>query len=121
VAFTARGGRPLSDFLADNAARSLARNIDERTRRRHLALFQQRDRAQIAIVTSRGLLGAACRGPASPVIATVRADYPCRDGTPLFSLAALPPDNYLLRITQNFVRARASNGQYFLINPVRRP
>ena len=105
VAFTARGGRPLSDFLADNAARHLAQDIDRRTRRSQLALFQQRDGTQIAIVTSRGLLGAACGGLANRVIAKVRADYPCRDGTPLFSLAALPPDNYLLRITQDVVRA----------------
>ena len=121
VAFTARGGRPLSDFLADNAARSLAQSIDKRTRRQALVLFRHGNGAQIAVVTSRGLLGAACRGSARPVIATVHADYPCRDGTPLLSLAALPPDNYLLHIVGNFVRARASDGQYFLIKPVRRP
>ena len=121
VAFMARGERPLSDFLADNAARSLAQSIDKRTRRQALVLFRHGNGAKIAVVTSRGLLGAACRGSARTVIATVHADYPCRDGTPLLSLAALPPDNYLLHIAGNFVRARASDGQYFLIKPVRRP
>jgi len=32
------------------------------------------------------------------VIALVAADYPCRRGVPLFSLAGLQRDNYLLRV-----------------------
>lgn len=121
AAFTSPRGRSLSDFLADNAARSLAQDIDPRTRRRAFTLFQHAYGREVAVVTSRGLLSAGCRSAAKLVIATVRADYPCRDGTPLFSLAELPADNYLLRFLGDAVRAQAPDGQYFLINPVRRP
>lgn len=121
VALTSRGGRPLSDFLADNAARSLAQEIDTRTLRRAFTLVQHARMGPVAVVTSRGLLSAGCRGTAKLVIAIVRADYPCRDGTPLFSLADIPPDNYLLRFMGDAVRAQASDGQYFLIRPVSRP
>jgi competence protein ComEC len=121
AAFTSPRGRSLSDFLADNAARSLAQGIDPRTRRRAFTLFQHADGREVAVVTSRGLLSAACRSAAKLVIATVRADYPCRDDAPLFSLAELPADNYLLRFLGDAVRAQAPDGQYFLIKPVRRP
>ena len=121
AAFTAPGGRSLSDFLADNAARSLARTVDGGTRRRALALYSHANGDKIAVVTARGLLSAGCRADADMIIATVRADYPCRDDTPLFSLVDMPPDNYLLRVTEDTVMARASDGQYFLISPVRRP
>ena len=75
----------------------------------------------IAVVTARGALTAGCRSRVTFVIATVRADYPCRDGKPLVSLAGVPPDNYLLRFGRQDVQARASGGQYFLISPVSRP
>ena len=119
--FTSPSGRPLSNFLADNAARVVARQVGTRTRRRPFTLLKHDNGAEVAVVTSRGLLSAACRGGTGLVIATVRADYPCRDGTPLFSLAELPPDNYLLRMTQTAIHARARDGQYFLISPVSRP
>lgn len=121
TAFTSPGGRNLSDFLADNAARSLAQDIDTRTRRRAITTFQHAGVREVAVVTSRGLLSAGCRSAAKLVIATVHADYPCRDGKPLFSLADLPADNYLLLFLGDTVSAQASDGQYFLIKPVRRP
>ena len=105
----------------DIAARILAQEIDTRTLRRAFTLVQHARMGPVAVVTSRGLLSAGCRGTAKLVIAIVRADYPCRDGTPLFSLADIPPDNYLLRFMGDAVRAQASDGQYFLIRPVSRP
>ena len=121
AAFTSPGGRNLSDFLADNAARSLAQHIDTRTRRWAFTIFQHAEVRGVAVVTSRGLLSAGCRSATKLVIATVHADYPCRDGKPLFSLADLPADNYLLLFRGDTVSAQASDGQYFLIKPVRRP
>ena len=121
TAFTSREGRRLSDFLADNAARSLAGAVDTDTRRRSLTIFRHANGDKVAVVTARGTLSAGCRGEVDMVIATVRADYPCRDGTPLFSIADLPPDNYLLRFAGDAMLAQAGNGQYFLIRPVRRP
>lgn len=121
TAFTSRRGRPLSDFLADNAARRLAQPIDDGTIRRALAIFRHDNGDDVAVVTARGTLSAGCKRDVDMVIATVRADYPCRDGAPLFSIVDLPADNYLLRFTGDAVLAKASNGQYFLINPVRRP
>ncbi len=121
AAFTSPRGRGLSDFLADNAARNLAQDIDARTTRRDITLFRHRNKGDVAVITSRGLLSAGCRSTAKLVIATVRADYPCGDATPLFSLADLPADNYLLHFSGEVVSAQAPDGQYFLINPVRRP
>ena len=121
AAFTSPRGRSLSDFLADNAARSLAQGIDPRTRRRAFTLFQHADGREVAVVTSRGLLSAACRSAAKLVIATVRADYPCRDDACLLYTSPSPRDNYLLLFRGDTVSAQASDGQYFLIKPVRRP
>ena len=66
-------------------------------------------------------LTAGCRAGAAMVVATVRADYPCRDGTPIVSLSGLPTGNYTLRITRGGITARAASGQYFRISPVSRP
>ena len=55
------------------------------------------------------------------MIALVEADYPCRAGTPLYSLAGVPRDNYRLRVAGGALVARAANGQYFRISPVSRP
>ena len=55
------------------------------------------------------------------LISTVRADYPCRDGTPLVSLSGLPAGNYILRITKHGIDAVAADGQYLRISPVSRP
>ena len=119
--FTSPGGRRLSDFLADNAMRSLAGKTVTTGGAGAIAMFDHRGKGDIAIVTARRALSAGCRSGAKLVIATVQADYPCRDGTPLISLAGLPPENYLLRFAEEGVQARASDGQYFLIRPVSRP
>lgn len=66
-------------------------------------------------------LSAACRSDGDLVIALVAADYPCRGGVPLFSLAGLQWDNYLLRVGGGELVARATSGQYFRISPVSRP
>jgi len=118
--FTSPGGRRLSDFLADNAMRSLAGKIITTGGTSAITIFQHKGKGD-AIVTARRALSASCRSGARLVIATVHADYPCRDGTPLISLAGLPPENYLLRLADEGVHARASDGQYFLIRPVSRP
>ena len=55
------------------------------------------------------------------VIALATADYPCRSGVPLFSLAGLPRDNYRLQVGEGKLVARDTSGQYFRINPVSRP
>lgn len=55
------------------------------------------------------------------MIALVAADYPCRGDVPLFSLAGLQRDNYLLRVGGGELVARATSGQYFRISPVSRP
>jgi hypothetical protein len=75
----------------------------------------------ITIVVSRRGLTRACRAGGDLVLALVVADYPCRDGTPLISLAGLPPGNFLLWVGRERVTARAANGQYFRISPVNRP
>ena len=75
----------------------------------------------IAVVGARRLLSRACRSGSDLVLSLVVADYPCRDGTPLVSLAGLPSDNFLLWIGKDRVTARAADGQYFRINPVSRP
>ena len=68
------------------------------------------------------MLAAASAGMLSGVIAfRGHADYPCRSGVPLFSLAGLQRDNYLLRVGGGELVARATSGQYFRISPVSRP
>ena len=65
--------------------------------------------------------GCGCRAGGDLVLSMVVADYPCRDGTPLVSLAGLPQGNFLLWIDRDSVTARAADGQYFRISPVSRP
>ena len=68
------------------------------------------------------MLAAASAGMLSRVIAfRGHADCPCRSGVPLFSLAGLQRDNYLLRVAGGQLVARATCGQYFRISPVSRP
>ena len=68
------------------------------------------------------MLAAVSAGMLSGVIAfRGHADYPCRGGVPLFSLAGLQRDNYLLRVGGGELVARATSGQYFRISPVSRP
>ena len=68
------------------------------------------------------MLAAVSAGMLSGVIAfRGHADYPCRSGVPLFSLAGLQRDNYLLRVGGGELVARAISGQYFRISPVSRP
>ena len=68
------------------------------------------------------MLAAASASMPSGVIASRgHADYPCRSGVPLFSLAGLQRDNYLLRLGGGELVARATSGQYFRISPVSRP
>ncbi|MCH2554267.1 MAG: hypothetical protein MK030_03160, partial [SAR116 cluster bacterium] len=70
----------------------------------------------------RTLLAAAAAGMPSGVIGfRGHADYPCRSGVLLFSLAGLQRDNYLLRVGGGELVARATSGQYFRISPVSRP
>ena len=67
-------------------------------------------------------LAAASAGMLSGVIAfRGHADCPCRSGVPLFRLAGLQRDNYLLRVGEGELIARATSGQYFRISPVSRP
>ena len=57
------------------------------------------------------MLAAASAGMLSGVIAfRGHADYPCRSGVPLFSLAGLQRDNYLLRVGRGELVARAIPG-----------
>ena len=102
--------RPLSPYLADDAARILVQSVPTGgsltdggpaglRRHDHPAV------GQVAIVTSRRRLTAGCRTGAAMVVTTVRADYPCRDGTPLVSLSGLPTGNYTLRITRGGITA----------------
>ena len=68
------------------------------------------------------MLAAASAGMPSGVTAfRGHADYPCRSGVLLFSLAGLQRDNYLLRVGGGELDARATFGQYFRISPVSRP
>ena len=60
------------------------------------------------------MLAAASAGMLSGAIAF-------RGGVPLFSLAGLQRDNYLLRVGGGELVARATSGQYFRISPVSRP
>ncbi|MEC8215642.1 MAG: ComEC/Rec2 family competence protein [Pseudomonadota bacterium] len=118
--------RSLSPYLADNAARPLAQSVhtDGGPANGGSAGMRLHGRAAggtLAIVTLRRRLTAGCWAGAAMVIATVSADYPCRDGTPLVSLSGLPAGNYTLRITNGGITARAADGQYFRISPVSRP
>ena len=57
------------------------------------------------------MLAAASAGMLSGVIAFCGdADYPCRSGVLLFSLAWLQRDNYLLRVGRGELVARAISG-----------
>ena len=57
------------------------------------------------------MLAAASAGMPSGVIAfRGHADYPCRSGVLLFSLAGLQRDNYLLRVVRGELVARAISG-----------
>ena len=68
------------------------------------------------------MLAAASADMLSGVIASRGyADYPCRSAVPIFSLAGLQRDNYLLRMGGSELVARATSGQYLRISPVRRP
>ena len=113
--------RPLSAYLADNAARVLAQPLATALGASGLRHLDHPDAGRLAVVTARARLTAGCRAGAVMVIATVRADYPCRDGTPLVSLAGLPTENYILKITKDGITARAADGQYLRISPVSRP
>ena len=120
-----RAGRQLSGFYRDSVARQLAQPVDPvpvpdedgTAGHRHLL----RDGRVTRVVTNRRDLSAACRSEADLVIALVEADYPCHAGTPLYSLAGVPRDNYRLRVAGGALVARAANGQYFRISPVSRP
>ena len=120
-----RAGRQLSGFYRDSVARQLAQPVDPvpvpdedgTAGHRHLL----RDGRVTRVVTNRRDLSAACRSEADLVIALVEADYLCRAGTPLYSLAGVPRDNYRLRVAGGALVARATNGQYFRISPVSRP
>ena len=120
-----RAGRNLSGFYQDSVARQLAQPVDPvpvpdedgAAGHRHLL----RDGRVVTVVTHRRDLSAACRSEADLVIALVEADYPCRSGMPLFSLAGLERDNYRLRVGEGELVARATSGQYFRISPVSRP
>ena len=119
--FSPPDGRRLSDFLADNAARILAQPVDTSREASALRLFDHVNGDSVAVVTGRSALSAGCGSSARFVLTTVRADYPCRDGRPLYSLAGLPSGNYLLYFRGADIRALRSDGQYFLISPVSRP
>ena len=115
--------RSLSSFHRDAALRALARRrIDEGAGASRMFSLQpvSKDRT-IAVVGARRSLSRACRSGGDLVLSLVVADYPCRDGTPLVSLAGLPTGNFLLWIGKDRVTARAADGQYFRINPVSRP
>lgn len=123
-----RTGRSLSGFLRDSVARQLAQPVDQTTgegARQVIAngLFQHRlrDGRHVTIITMRRALSAGCRQAEDIVIALVRADFPCRSGVALVSLASLPRDNYRLTVAKRHVMARATDGQYLRINPVSRP
>jgi len=115
--------RSLSSFHRDAALRALARGrIDEGAGAAGVFSLQPVSKNRtIAVVSARRGLSRACRSGGDLVLALVVADYPCRDGTPLISLAGLPPGNFLLWIGKDRVTARAADGQYFRINPVSRP
>ena len=123
-----QAGRSLSGFLQDSVARHLAQPVGQTAGdvTRNLAAdgifgHQLRDGRRVTIITSRRALSAGCRQAEEIVIALVKADYPCRSGVPLVSLAGLPRDNYRLTVATGHVMARATDGQYLRINPVSRP
>ena len=69
-----------------------------------------RDGRVVTVVTRRRDLITTCRSDVDLVIALVAADYPCRSGVLLFSLAGLQRDNYLLRVVRGELVARAISG-----------
>ena len=75
----------------------------------------------VTVVTHRLDLSAACLSEVKLVIAIVAANYPCSSGVPLFRLAGLQRDNYLLRVGGDELVACATSGQYFRISPLSRP
>ena len=90
--------RSLSPYLADNAARVLAQPVhaDGGPANGRPAGMRFHDRAAggtLAIVTLRRWLMAGFRSGAAILVAAVRADYPCRDGTPIVSLSGLTTGN----------------------------
>ena len=126
-----RATRPLSPYLADNAARAVAQPVAKLPAPATPAapagggdgvrLHDHPAAGRIVIITTRRRLTAGCKAGGAMLISTVRADYPCRDGTPLVSLSGLPAGNYILRITKHGVDAVAADGQYLRISPVSRP
>ena len=111
----------VKDAPPDIAARILAQPVDTSREASALRLFDHVNGDSVAVVTGRSALSAGCGSSARFVLTTVRADYPCRDGRPLYSLAGLPSGNYLLYFRGADIRALRSDGQYFLISPVSRP
>ena len=118
-----RAGGRLSGFLVDSAARQLAQPVMPAADGANVwfAGHRLRDGQRVTVVMSRRGLSAGCRVPADMVLALVEADYPCRSGVPLVSLAGLPRGNYRLTIGEQSVTARATDGQYLRISPVSRP
>ena len=126
-----RATRPLSPYLADNAARAVAQPVAKLPAPATPAapagggdgvrLHDHPAAGRIVIITTRRRLTAGCKAGGAMLISTVRADYPCRDGTPLVSLSGLPAGNYILRITKHGIDAVAADGQYLRISPVSRP
>ena len=121
-----RAGGRLSGFLADSAARQLAQPVmpaadGAKGADVWFAGHWLRDGRRVTVVMLRRGLSAGCRVPADMVLALVEADYPCRSGVPLVSLAGLPRGNYRLTIGEQGVTARATDGQYLRISPVSRP
>ena len=126
-----RAARPLSPYLADNAARAVAQPVAKLPASvtppapvgggDGMRLHDHPAAGRIVIITTRRRLTAGCKAGGAMLISTVRADYPCRDGTPLVSLSGLPAGNYILRITKHGIDAVAADGQYLRISPVSRP
>ena len=115
--------RALSAFHGDAALRALARHrlLSVAGQQRDVSQRHLADGRVVTVVVSRRGLTRACRARGDLVLALVAADYPCRDATPLISLAGLPSGNFLLWIGKDRATARAADGQYFRINPVKRP
>ena len=125
AAETRAGRRPLSGFLADSVAWQLAQPVISQSGNAALGPgrfgHELRGGGVVVVVTSRRGLSAGCRSGMDMLISLVPADYPCRSGMPLVSLAGLPQDNYRLTVTRDGVRLRAGDGQYLRINPVSLP
>lgn len=116
--------RPMSGFLADSVTRQMAQPVtlpDQSISKTGFAHHRLRDGRQVTVVSGRHGLSEACRAAQHIVISLVRADYPCRSGMPLISLAGLPRDNYRVTITPGGVTVRDTRGQYLRISPVSLP